>query len=224
MKNVTDKIFFWIQILGLTCMVVILIVCFQGKEDNTLEQLLRVGIVATLLVFVFFGILSSGIKGAGIQFFLFAAVCIGVGLFAMSKGYGSGEAKDCGTYLFTAEKCWQEKHTIRVRGRITTDLVNYVRYEGTLDDGEKVIYQYTVPNYGEAMKLVKTKDTTKRQIFICNGNYYTKESGTSLADFISEFLRWKKILFVAAGVYGSLGILLIISWKLLAGKSNKGIG
>lgn len=213
MKNVTDKIFFWIQILGLAGMVVILIVCFQGKEDETLEQLLKVGIAVTILVFSFSGILSSGRKEAGIQFCLFAAVCIGVGLFAISKGYGSGEAKDCGIYLFKAEKYWQEKHTIRVRGRITTDLVNYVRYEGILDNGEKVVYQYTVPSYGEAMELVKGKDATERQVFFCNGNYYTKEPGTSLADFIAEFMRWKKILFVAAGVYGTLGILLILFRK-----------
>lgn len=210
MKNVTDKIFFCIQILGLAGMMVVLAVCFQGKDDGTLERLLKIGIVATLLAFVFAGVLSPGMKGAGIQFSLFAAVCIGVGLFAMSKGYGSGEAKDCGAYLFTAEKCWQEKHKIRVRGRITTDLVNYVRYEGSLDNGEKVIYQYTVPSYGEAMELVKGKDAAERQVFACNGNYYTKEAGTGLEDFVSEFLRWKKILSVAACVYGALGVLLIL--------------
>lgn len=209
MKKWMERISFWIQILGLAGLLVILFICFQGKDDSTFERLVRIGIVAAIMVFVISCAVSSHFKSAGIQFLLCAAVCIGICIFAMSEGYGSGEAKDCGTYRFTAVKYWQEKHVTRVRYRLTTHLVNYVKYQGELDNGEEVVYKCTTSSIGDAMGLVRRGDTTKRQVFAYNGNYYTKEAGASPEEFLLDFLKWKNILFVSAGVYGALGILLV---------------
>lgn len=213
MKKGMEKTGFWLQILGLAGMVVILFICFQGKDDNTLERLILTGMMAAVVVFVLSCVISSNLKGAGIQFILLAVVCIGISLFAMSEGYGSGEAEDCGTYSFKAVKYWQEKHTTRVRYRLTTNLVNYVEYQGFLDNGEEVVYKRTTSAIGDAIGLVKAGDTKERQVFAYNGNYYTKEPGTSSSDFLSDFLRWKGILFASAGIYGVIGILLVLFGK-----------
>lgn len=205
-----EKIRCCIQILGLVGMAVILFICFQGKDDKTLEWLISIGLIAAMLVFVFSYVVFSSFKSAGIQFILFAAVCIGIYIFAMHEGYGSKEVKDCGNYTFKAMRYWQEKHTTRVRHRLITSYVNYVEYKGFLSNGEKVVYKCSISTIGNAIDLVKSGATEERQVFAYNGNYYTKESGTSSTDFLSSFLRWRGILPVVAAIYAVLGILLIL--------------
>lgn len=213
MKHIMNKISSWIQFLGMAGLAVILFVCFHGKDDDTMERLILFGLIAAVAVYVISNAASTRLKGAGIQFIMYAAVCIGIFVFVMSAGYGSENINDCGTYRFQAVKYWQEKHTTRVRHRTSTSLSNYVEYQVFLDNGDEVHYKRTTSSIGDAINLVKKGDIKERQVFAYNNSYYTGEPGTGPEDFLDGFLKWKRLLPVAAAVYAVLGFLLALAGK-----------
>ena len=213
MKRTMNKISSWIQFPGLIALAVILFVCFPGKEDDTMDRFLLFGLMAAVAVYVISNAASTRLNGAGIQFIMYAVLCIGILALAMLKGYGSEDIKDCGTYSFKAVKFWQEKHTTRIRHRSNTSFSNYVEYQAFLDNGDEVNYKHTTSSIGDAMSLVQKADTKKRQVFYCNNRYYTGEPGAGPEDFLDGFLKWKRILPIAAAVYAVPGFLLLLAGK-----------
>jgi len=224
MKSVMDKSSIWFQMLGLFVMILVLAVSFSGKDDALLQKLPFIGILIAAVLLVVFCAFSSGVKGTGIFFILLAVLLAGMGIFLISKGYASGKASDCGVYKFRAVKYWQEQHTTRVRYRTTRTYTNYVKYQGVLDNGETVEYNRTTSSIGDAMNLVKKKDTRERQVFLYNGNYYTDEPGTSEKEFVSRFLKWRRNLFLAAILYGILGVMFILFGKWLEHEEEANYG
>lgn len=205
-----EKICHWIQVIGVTGFVVLLMFCFYGKEDNYLEKMAFYGMAAGIVVYVICLIVSPGLKSTGVLFILLAVFCVGISIFLISKGYGSKEIKDLGEYSFRAEKYWQEEHTRRIRHRTTKSYTNYVEYQGILENGEIVTYKNTTSSIGDAMDLVNRGDKTRRQVFLYNHVYFTDEPGTGEKEFLSDFFKWKLKLYIAAGIYVLLGIVCIL--------------
>lgn len=209
-KNM-EKICHWIQVIGVVGFVFLLIFCFYGKADSNLEKMSFYGMAAGVVLYVLCLIVSPGLKSTGVLFFLLAVLCMGISIFLISKGYGSKEIEDLGSYPFRAERYWQEEHTRRVRHRTTKSYTNFVEYQGTLDSGEIVTYKHTTATIGDAMELVNREDKTERQVFLYNNVYFTEESGTGEKEFLSDFLRWKTKLYIAAGIYTVLGAACILA-------------
>lgn len=205
-----EKVCHWIQVIGVMGFVFLLMFCFFGKEDSYLEKMTFFGMVAGIVVYVLCLIVSPGIKSTGVLFFLLAVLCMGISIFAISKGYGSKEIEDLGTYYFQAKRYWQEEHTRRVRHRTTKSYTNYVEYQGTLENGEIVAYKDTTPSIGDAMELVNRGDKTKRQVFLYNKVYFTDEPGTGEKEFLKDFFQWKTKLYIGAGIYTLLGTVCIL--------------
>ncbi len=215
MKSVMDKSSIWFDMVGLFVVILVLGVSFAGKDDALLQRMSFIVMMIAVVLLVVFGAFYSGVKGTGIFFISLAVLLAGVGVFLISKGYASGKASDCGSYEFGAVKYWQEQHTTRVRYRTTRTYTNYVKYQGFLDNGEAVEYNRTTSSIGDAMDLVRKKDTRERQVFLYNGNYYTDEPGTSEKQFLSQFLKWRSTLFLTAILYGILGVMFVLFGKHL---------
>lgn len=216
-----SKICSWIQVAGLLGFVFLMLFCFFGKEDSYLERTAFFAMAAGIVAYVLSLIVSSDFKSIGILFLLVGGICVGTNAYLASKGYGGGDASDCGVYTFTAERYWQEEHTTRVRHRTTKSYTNYVEYRGVLDNGEEVTYKNTTSSIGDAMGLVSRKDRQERQVFFYNQGYYTDEPGTGEKEFLSDFLKWKKILFAAAGGYALLGGIFLLLGNRITWEEDK---
>ncbi|MCM1256395.1 MAG: hypothetical protein NC307_00895 [Roseburia sp.] len=209
-KKAADKICNWIQIIGLMGFVFLLMFCFFGKEDDYLEKTAFFGMVAGIVAYVLSLLLSSDLKGIGLLFLLLGGIYVGTNVFLSTKGYGTGEVSDCGAYTFQADRYWQETRTTRVRHRTTKHYVSYVEYQAVLENGDEVTYEVTTASIGDAMELVKRRDKKERQIFFYNQGYYTDEPGTGEQEFLSGFLKWKKILYGAAAGYAVAGGIFLL--------------
>lgn len=205
-----SKICSWIQVAGLMGFALLMLFCFFGKGDTCLERTAFFAMAAGIVAYVLLLVVSSDFKGIGILFLLLGGICVGTNAYLASQGYGGGEASDCGVYTFTAERYWQEEHTTRIRRRTTKSYTSYVEYRGILDNGDEVTYKKTTSSIGDAMDLVNRGDKQERQVFFYNQGYYTDEPGTGEKEFLSDFLKWKKILFAAAGGYALLGLIALL--------------
>lgn len=206
-----EKICHWIQVIGVTGFVVLLMFCFYGKEDSYLEKMAFYGMAAGIVVYIVCLIISPGLKSTGVLFILLGVLAVGISAFLISKGYGSKEIEDMGTYSFRAEKYWQEEHTRRIRHRTTKSHTNYVEYQGKLDNGDIAAYKKTTSSIGDAMELVKKGDVIQRQVFLYNDVYFTDKPGTGEKEFLSDFFKWKTKLYIAAGIYALLGAVCIFA-------------
>lgn len=185
---------------------IILSDCFPGKSDNIFEQIKLFAIISSVIVYVAFLFIFSEIRGMGMQF----VYILGISAFVMSKGYWATSIKDCGEYSFTAADYHNDLVTMRTRGRTVKYNHYFVTYQTVLGDGSMVVYDCPVPDIETAIKLTSGRNTLTRQVFQYENLYCTAEPGTDSAAYLDSQLKWRTVLLITAGIYGVLGIFLIL--------------